>query len=168
MLGPAARSLWILFAAAAIVLLIACVNVANLFMVRAEARQRDLAVRRAIGASRGAARAPADGGGAWWRRCWPAVLAVVLAWLSLPALVRAAPAGIPRLDEVALGRAARCSSRCWPRCSRASRAGRRAALRGASPDLARLREGGRGSTGAPRASHATGWWRPRPRWRWCC
>ena len=52
MLGPAARSLWILFAAAAIVLLIACVNVANLFMVRAEARQRDLAVRRAIGASR--------------------------------------------------------------------------------------------------------------------
>jgi hypothetical protein len=52
MLGPAARSLWILFAAAAIVLVIACVNVANLFMVRAEGRQRDLAVRRAIGASR--------------------------------------------------------------------------------------------------------------------
>ena len=114
LVGRISTALWILLGAVGVVFLVACVNVANLFMVRAESRRVELSVRRALGAGRSDLIRPqvtdalllAAAGGA---------LGAVIAWAGVPLLVRAAPdavaggfsgAPIPGLAAAHLDRAA--------------------------------------------------------------
>ncbi|HEX4683272.1 MAG TPA: ABC transporter permease [Gemmatimonadaceae bacterium] len=140
-----ATSLWILLGAVGVVLLIACANVANLFLVRAESRRRDLTVRRAIGASR-AQLARFQMAEAFAVALAAGVLAVILAEVTLPLFLRAAPQDIPRLGEAAVD-APTLATAFGVVVLVALVCGGVPALRASSPDLAGLREGGRGSTG---------------------
>ncbi len=100
--GDVGRTLWVLLGAVAFVLLIACANVANLFLVRAEGRQRELAVRRALGARGGMIAASLLTEGLLLAAVG-AVLGVALAWAGvgyLRTLDAALP--IPRLAEVGI------------------------------------------------------------------
>lgn len=146
MVGPTVRtSLLILLGAVALVLLVACANVANLFMVRAETRRRDITVRRAVGASSGQL-VRYQMAESFVVALIAGVLAVVLSAVTLPVFLRAAPEGIPRLAEVRLdlptvGAALLLVLLVALACGVAP------AVRAASADLSGLRESGRGSIG---------------------
>ena len=94
-------SILALMGAVTFVLLIACANVANLLLVRVSRRERELAVRAALGGTRGqlirqmlTESFVISGAGA--------VLGVLLAWLGIRVLLALAPATLPRTDTVAL------------------------------------------------------------------
>lgn len=144
LIGPIASSLWVLLGAVAIVLVIACANVANLFMVRAEGRQRDLAVRRAIGATRSQL-IRSQMSEAIVIAALSATVAVALATVALPAILRLAPRGVPRLSTVSMD-ATTLMYTLIVALIAALACGLVPAIKASAPDMRRLREGGRGST----------------------
>jgi putative ABC transport system permease protein len=99
--GKTATTLWLLLGAVGFILLIACANVSSLLVVRGEARQRETAIRIALGAFRRHLVSSALGEGLLFGLAACAV-GLLLAWLGTRSLVRLAPANLPRLDEVAI------------------------------------------------------------------
>jgi predicted permease len=103
-IGDVADTLWVLLGALGFVLLIACANVANLFLVRAEARRREVGMRAALGASRAdlvrylLSESFVIGGLA-------GIAGLALALGAVRSLVAFGPAELPRLDEVGIGAA---------------------------------------------------------------
>jgi putative ABC transport system permease protein len=139
--------LWILLAAVGVVLLIACGNVANLFLVRAEGRHQEFAMRAALGASRGRiGRALlsesvvlALAGGA---------LGVVLAAAAIGLLRTIAPAELPRVDDIGIDLRVLLFTLSVSVLS-GLLFGVFAVLRFGTPSIATLKEGGRSSSDAP-------------------
>ena len=99
--GNAGDVLWVVMGTIGLVMLIACANVTNLLLVRAEARQQELAIRAALGAGRGGIMRSLMvesvllgliGGG----------LGLVVAYSGLRLLAAIGPANLPRLSEISI------------------------------------------------------------------
>ncbi|HZI47315.1 MAG TPA: ABC transporter permease [Pyrinomonadaceae bacterium] len=100
--GSARKAVWLLMAAVGFVLLIACVNVANLLLARAESRHREFAVRLALGAGmkRMVRQFVAEG---FVLVLIASILGVALAFVGLKILLLFAPDSVPRTDEIGVG-----------------------------------------------------------------
>ena len=146
-IGDVGRVLWILVGTVGIVLLIACANVANLFLVRAEARQQELAVRVALGASRSrlARELLAESVGL---ALVGGALGLLLAWAGIGLLARLAPAGLPRIDEISIDPVVLVFTLAISVLT-GLLFGLIPVMRFGTPNVAALKEGGRSASDAP-------------------
>lgn len=98
-IGDVRHTLVALFAAVALVLLIASANVANLLLMRGESRRGELALRAALGAGRGRL-----AGQVFAESLWLSVIAGIagflLARVTLPVLITIVPDGLPRIESI--------------------------------------------------------------------
>src|SRR5262249_27881337 len=99
--GSARRIFWLLQAGVGLVLLIACANLANLLMIRAEVRCREVAVRTALGAGRRRLLSQfiAEGLVLLALGC---ALGLVVAWTGVRALTVAYPESVPRVANIGI------------------------------------------------------------------
>ena len=166
-LGGASRAIWVLQAAVGLVLLIACANLANLLLARAETRHREFAVRTALGASRGRLLRQFMTEGVLLSIAGGA-LGLLLARVGVRALVRAYPTSLPRTSEVTVDPLVLLFTFGVPTAT--------GLLFGLAPIMhtrvkglvTALKEGGaRGATGAARHHVRRGLVMPKSRWPSC-
>jgi predicted permease len=144
--GTIVRALWLLFAAVGFVLLIAAANVANLFLVRIDARRREAALRSALGADRAhlAAHYLTE---SVLVALLAAVVAIGIGLALLHIVLAIAPQTLPRLDEVSLDW--RGMTFCVTSALLFGVVFGLVPLGATRLDVATLREGGRGHVGSP-------------------
>jgi putative ABC transport system permease protein len=99
--GDVQAMLWLLLAAVSVVVLIACVNVANLLLARAVSREREFAMRAALGASRGRLMRQCLTESALLGLCGGA-FGVVIAAVTVRPFVLLWPGNLPRAQEIDL------------------------------------------------------------------
>jgi predicted permease len=99
LVGPQRAELFLFLGAVGVVLLIACVNIANLLLARSWGRRREIAIRLAMGASRARLMAQLLTESTLLSVISGVVALVTVLWLK-NAIIHLAPADIPRLNEV--------------------------------------------------------------------
>ena len=149
LVGPQRTELFILFGAVGFVLLIACVNIANLLLARSSGRRREIAIRLTMGASR-ARLARQLLTESTLLSVISGVVALLTVLLLKNAIVSLAPADIPRLNEVDVS-AGVLSFAFVVSILTGVLFGLAPALQAANPNqIENLREGGRGSSAGRR------------------